>query len=82
MKYTKKMFANELIQKLKEEPFSILKMSRWCNRIYIDHLREMDEVLHYLVFELSTMEDDPQFEYTKEELILLAEKIINEPETG
>jgi hypothetical protein len=77
MKYTKHMFATELIQKLKEEPFSIVKMSNWCNRIYIDHLREMDDELYYLVFELSTMDDDPQFEYGREELRLLAEKLIN-----
>ena len=80
MKYTKHMFATELIEKLKEQPFSIIKISKWCNRIYIDHLREMDNELYHLIFELSTMEDDPQFEYSKEELRLLAEKLINDAE--
>ena len=69
MTYTKDMFANELLQKLTEEPFNILKISRWCNRKYVDHLREMDDELYHLVSELSTKEDDPQFEYSKEELL-------------
>jgi hypothetical protein len=36
----------------------------------------MGNELYYLVFELSTMEDDPQ--YSMEELSLLAELLINE----
>jgi hypothetical protein len=80
MKYTKHMFGTEFIQKLKEEPFSIVEISRWCNRIYIDHLREMDNELYHFVFELSTMEDDPQFEYSRKELKLIAEKLINNEE--
>ena len=77
MKYTKHMFATELLKKLNEESFDIIKISNWCNKIYNDHLREMDDELYDLLFELSTMDDDPQFEYSKEELITIAKKMID-----
>jgi len=75
MKYTKVRFAKELIKKLSEEPFDVIKISKWCNRVLNDHLREMDKELYDLVSELSTMEDDPQFELSKEELTSLAKKM-------
>ena len=71
------MFANELLQKLNETPFNIVNISRWCNRKYVDHLREMDDELYNLVSELSTMEDDPQFEYSREELLSMATKMLS-----
>jgi hypothetical protein len=80
MTYTQKDFGLALNKKLKKEPFDIVNISRWCSRIYFDHLKELDDKLYKLIFELSTMEDDPQFEYTKQELESLAEELINNDE--
>jgi len=77
MTYTKDIFANELLLKLSEEPFNIVKISRWCYIKYVDHIREMDDELYNLVSELSTMEDDPQFEYSREELVSIATKMLS-----
>lgn len=78
MIYTKSMFGIALLTKLKKEPFDIVKFSRWCERIYSSNIRNIDDELRGILFELSTMEDDSQFERTPEDLQTLAEKLIYE----
>lgn len=78
MKHNKFTFGIELLKKLRKEPFDIVKLSRWCEQLYSNNIRNLDQELKEILFELSTMEDDPQFERTQEELEKLAEKLICE----
>jgi len=78
MKYNKGTFGLALLKKLNDEPFDIVRFSRWCEQICSANARNVDEELRGILFEISTMEDDPQFEYTKEELQTLAKKLIYE----
>ena len=58
----------------------IVKISRWAFRIYSNNLRNLDSSMMEVLECLFSMEDDPQFEYTEQELKLLAEKLINNEE--
>jgi hypothetical protein len=81
MKYSKKQFGSELKKKLNEEVFDVVKISQWSNKKLIDHTRDIDDELYELLFELSTMDDDPQFEYSEDELLFLANNLIkNDPD--
>lgn len=56
----------------------IVKISRWAFKIYSENIRDLDSSMKEILECLFSMEDDPQFEYTKRELKLLAEMLINE----
>jgi hypothetical protein len=55
----------------------IVKISRWAFKIYSNNRQNLDPSLREILECLFSMEDDPQFEYTEQELRLLAEKLIN-----
>jgi hypothetical protein len=80
MKYTAQRFGCDLLKKINEKSFDIAKISQWCMQIYMQHLREIDDSLGTLLFELATMADDPQFEYNKEQLQIIADKLIHQDE--
>jgi hypothetical protein len=66
-------------QGLKEQldiGYDIVRISRWAFGIYSNNravlTEDEEEILEYLFF----MEDDPQFEYSENELLFLANNLI------
>ena len=56
----------------------IVKISRWAFRLYSNNRQNLDPSISETLECLFSMEDDPQFEYTDQELRLLAEMLIND----
>ena len=79
MNYTSKQLGKELQQELKKG-YDIVRISRWAFHIFYSHTGDLNPILSNILEELFRMEDDPQFEYTEQELKLLAEKLINNEE--
>lgn len=79
MNYDNKKLGKELKIEL-EKKYDIVKISRWAYKIYSDNCRFLNSLTEETLEYLFRMEDDPQFEYTEEELKLLAELLINEAE--
>ena len=75
MAYTKKQFAAELILEL-EKGYDKEKIAKWADKIYHKHLREIDDELDNIIQKISLMSFGKQFEYTENELIELAIKLI------
>jgi hypothetical protein len=75
----KQELGNQLKSFLAKES-SIVKISRWAFGIYSNNRRDLDSSTREILECLFSMEDDPQFEYTEQELKLLAEKLINNEE--
>lgn len=63
---------------LLENTDNIVKISRWAENIFAHHCRELSDELEEIINVLSAMEHGPEFEYSYEELKLLAELLINE----
>lgn len=75
--YTNKKLGLELKAQL-DLGFNIIRLSRWAYSLFYDHRRELSLDIKEILIDLSRMEDDPQFEYTEQELRLLTEKLIND----
>lgn len=75
--YTNKRLGIELKAQL-ERGFNISRLSKWAYGLFYDHRRELNPNLKNILKDLSRMEDDPQFEYSEQELRLLAELLIKE----
>ena len=78
MNYNNKKLGEELKIQL-EDGYDIVKISRWAYKIFFNS-RFLDSSTEEILEYLFRMEDDPQFEYTEQELKLLAELLINEVE--
>ena len=77
MTYTKKEFGLELKVKLLQGN-NYAKISKWAFKIYIDQGLEFENGLDYIVLKLIAMEEGPEFILSKEDLLILADKLINE----
>jgi hypothetical protein len=77
MKYTKFLFGKSLKKHLDNET-EVSEISRWCYRVLSENLDCLNLSEQELLFKLSTMDDDVQFEFTSEELYRLAENLIQE----
>ena len=60
-----------------DQGYDVVKLSRWAYSLFFKNserlISELDSVLEYLF----SMEDDPQFEYTEEQLRVLAQLLID-----
>jgi hypothetical protein len=77
MNYNNKKLGEELKTQL-EKGYDIVKISRWAYTFYSHNCRFLNSSTEEILEYLFRMEDDPQFEYTEQELWLLAELLINE----
>lgn len=77
--YSRKELGRALKIQL-EKPFDVVQLSRWAERIFSTYSRELSPDLDELTMILSSMEHGPEFEYTKEELSLIADNLMNEEE--
>lgn len=72
-------FGKLLKSFLKKEQ-EIVKISRWVFRVYSNDVRNLDDSMTEIMESLFSMEDDPQFEYTIEELNTIADMLIHNEE--
>jgi hypothetical protein len=75
MTYTAGDFARALLNELQKD-FDIVCLSRWAMRIYLMHCREMEPQLQSEVMTVVAMEEGPEFELTKDELVQLAHRLM------
>ncbi len=73
---TKSQLGEELKKEL-AKGFDITRLSRWSYKIFFNNSRELSAELKETLEYLFRMEDDPQFEYSEDELNLLAKKLID-----
>lgn len=60
--------------------YDIVRISRWAFRVFSENVKSLDPSLRDILENLFSMEDDPQFELTANELRNLADKLIAEGE--
>ena len=77
MTYTKKQFALDLKQKL-QHGFDIPKLSQWAYLLSVDRYEEIDSCLDKIIQQIAVMNEGPEFEFSENELLDLANKIIEE----
>jgi len=79
MKYSKKEIG-ELLRKELNKGYNIERISNWAYDLYTfspdEVSAEIDDILRHIFI----MDAGPEFEYTEQELRLLAELLINEVE--
>lgn len=76
------MNKQSLGRNLKEEllkGYDIVRISRWAFKVFSSE-RSLDSETRDVLEKLFSMEDDPQFELSKQELIQIADKLIEEGE--
>ena len=66
--YTKKQFGLELEQELIKK-FDVIHISRWAFKKYLKLDLESEKGVDDIIMTLVAMEEGPEFEYTKEELL-------------
>lgn len=76
MNHMKSKIGEELKKEL-EKGYNIKKISNWADDAMLS-LRGENLEIHDILDRISLMGAGPEFEYTKEELNLLAELLINE----
>ncbi len=54
----------------------ITRLSRWANRIILNNLRELSDNQEDILYCLARMEDDPQFEYTEDQIKKICQDLI------
>ena len=73
--YTKKDFANELIDEVNKN-FNIVRISRWAHEKYLDHGSNLDNETYAVMMKVIAMEEGEEFELSKDELLELAKDLI------
>lgn len=73
--YSKQKFAENLLL-LANQNASTKQVSDWAHNLYLTSNREFEEGLSEVVMKLIAMDEGPEFEYTKEELIKLANDLL------
>ena len=66
-------------KELKEElakGYDVIRVSRWAFRIFVNNEKLLDDYLSTLLKRLLSMEDDPKFELTEEQVSALADRLI------
>ena len=77
MKYSKEELGKELNKEL-DKGYNVSRISTWACDLFVasrnNHCLELDDILRHITL----MDAGPEFEYTEQELRLLAELLINE----
>ncbi len=77
MKYSKKIIGEELKKEL-NKGYNIEKISTWACDLLVSIRSNSIDQLDSILDRISLMDAGPEFEYTEQELRLLAELLINE----
>jgi len=79
--YTKENFGYELEQKL-EEKFNVAAIAKWAYEKYLLHNSDLNKELSRVIMGVVTMEEGPEFEYTREELLKIAKDLQHNHQRG
>ncbi len=75
MSYTREKLGKELKEKIGKN-FTPKQIGKWAFEVYFNNIRDFNSEMNKIIQTLFMMEEGPEFEYTKEELKLLAELLI------
>ena len=79
MNYINEELGRQLNKEL-EKGYNLVRISRWAFHIFYSSIKDLSITQRGVLEELFRMQDDPQFEYTEEELRMLSKKLINNEE--
>ncbi|HLB52804.1 MAG TPA: hypothetical protein VJK48_03755 [Chlamydiales bacterium] len=74
--YTSRQLGEGLKENL-TDPYDPIRVAKWADSVHFNHCLELPQELYDIVTSLSPMSFGPEFEYSKEELLILAEKLID-----
>lgn len=74
--YTKCQLGQELKNHL-TDPYDPLRVAKWAEGVHHSRCTELSQELYEIIEILSVMSFGPEFAYSKEELALLADELIN-----
>jgi len=72
--YTSEDFARELLVEL-QKGYDIVRLSRWAMTTYLKHSNETEPGLDREILKIVAMEEGPEFELSKDELVQLAHRL-------
>lgn len=73
--FTKKQIGQELKNMLQQKK-SIAAIGSWAYSMSLKNIEDADSKFNKLLLDLGTMELGPEFEYSYQELTIIADKII------
>jgi len=79
--YTRQQLGRELKQILKKSCDPIM-VAKWAERLHLNSPEDLSPELDDLLYAISMMSADENFEYTEEQLNLLADKLMNNEENA
>lgn len=74
--YTRQKFGLELKEKVKKK-IDPVDIGKWAYAMYYEHMLDLDNDFQEFLIDLNAMEDDPQFEFSHEELNKIADRLIS-----
>jgi hypothetical protein len=77
MRYSKKEIGKALNEEL-NKGYNIARISNWADELFINMRDKRSTELENILRHIFIMDAGPEFEYTEQELRLLAELLINE----
>ena len=75
MTYTSEDFARELLVEL-QKSCDIIRLSRWAMATYLKHSSETELGVDREIMKVVAMEQGPEFELSKDELVQLAHSFL------
>ena len=76
MVFSKRDFGEELKAMISSGK-NARQIGKWAHSIFFNYCRELNPELREIIETLLMMEEGPEFEYTEQELRLLAELLVN-----
>lgn len=81
MSYTKEQLGKELRKKINDQ-VSAEQIGKWAFEIYFNYGKDFDSELEEIFQNLFMMEEGPEFEYSKEELMKIANILMSRSSTS
>ncbi len=75
MGFTKERFGKELKEKI-ESGSSPQEIGKWAFEVFFHYGRSFDPNMNEVIQKVFMMEEGPEFEYSRDELLEIAEKFI------
>jgi len=79
--YTRRQIGKELKRILKE-PYDPIIVANWAEDLYLHSPVDTSPELNHVLYALEMMQADESFEYTEEQLNILADKLMNNEENA
>lgn len=73
--YTKQQLGQELKEQLLGS-YNPIQIAKWAEHVHYNYRLQLPQELYDIVEVLAVMSMGPEFEYSKDELLMLAEKLI------